>query len=334
MNNLRILDSTARIPGLALGALIFVALNPVAAEPRYFLKDTTPSSTLATAGRPVPVVQDRASDRIVETLWQDRFGFVRIEMTESGSSSPNEHPAEYDTDEIRAALADLQLLQPDEKPESVFTENELGRISPYIAQALSRATPDQDIAFAIADKKDRKLMFFAKRKLTTGRIFKSEGALNVIFGSAHQDFEDQFRATGVLPEFVPGSRRARIQTGWDIRAKSMDPDYAAADRTDWLLLSPDEMVAAMSPDMTPATPRVVNTSTPATRQPAAPRAVRTASPATTRPSGTPTDRRPIHTEEDYKQMERRLEQSKRLWEKGLITQEEYDAKRKEIFDEL
>ncbi|HET7793906.1 MAG TPA: SHOCT domain-containing protein [Rhizobacter sp.] len=129
----------------------------------------------------------------------------------------------------------------------------------------------------------------------TARMFVQGGALQFIVRDARYAFYDTYRGTNVQPRFSYPSRKAASST-------ALESAGVANKRADWLQLS-----AAAAPTAAPA-PVVAPAPTPA----AAP------APAAARPADA----------------EQRLETLKRLRERNLITEEEYQQKRREILQQL
>ena len=138
--------------------------------------------------------------------------------------------------------------------------------------------------------------FFQSKTVTTGRLFVKNGAVNIVFNEIHGDFEDRFRATGWLGPFIPGSRNKPANQSV---VATPGVTYGAANRQDWIQLAQNTVPPA-----------------PTSRT----------SPAATGGSAAPADA--------YQDIERRLTLLKGLKDKGLITEQEYNDKRKEILQGL
>src|SRR5258706_10302587 len=196
----------------------------------------------ASRGLVAQVQKDSAAARVVSVEKRFEFGFVRIETREPGAEL-NSHPVRIEPAWLRAMLAEIQWSGA--KPEQLFTNKELDQLAPPLSAALARATPEQDVSFAVSDQHSF-LGPLASRAVTSGRVFRRDQALEIIFGLVRKDFESQFRGSGYLIAFEPGQR-----------AKVVDPEsrveLAASageqNRADWVDLS-----HAAPPDLTtPAT---------------------------------------------------------------------------------
>ena len=128
----------------------------------------------------------------------------------------------------------------------------------------------------------------------TARLFVQGGNLQLIVREARYEFYDTYRGTQALPRFSFGSRTAP-------GVPTLQSTGAANQRADWLSIP---TAAQEAPVLAPAQPAVA---------PAA---------------------RPALGAAGADDIERRLETLKRLREKGLITEDEYQQKRKEILQLL
>ena len=334
---------SARRPldGLLLGALC-LALAACTA-PEQGGKRATP----ANEGSGRAVVADQ-SKKVVSVLWQKDFSFVRIEDAEGDIGVPNDHPITLSPRQIREALGQLQVQRGRTTIVPVFLEQELDQIAGPIAAALLRARPMQDVTFAVTGKKGLLLNPFNRRVVTTGRVFYLDGELNVIFGLVHGQYEGRLQASGYLRPFTPGSREGpAARDGGVLPATTMQ--YAAAGRQDWVLI-PLQVRASRETEAEPAPPRLRGRGSPLAVPPdlsvppalslprpnAAPTAVEPAPRTAPTVSGSQAPAAPPEpgSEDHYRELERRLEVLKTLWEKRLITKEQYEEKSRAILDEL
>jgi Short C-terminal domain len=264
------------------------------------------------AGGRAAVTSDEDAKKVVSFVSQTRFGYVRIERAED-EAAPNDHSATLAATQLSALLGTLKV-QKGNDTEPIFTEEELKQISGPLATALSKAGPREDVTFAVSGKRGP-LTLFEKRTVTAGRVFYKNRQLNVIFGEIHGEFEDQFLATGWLRPFVTGSRAAKRGGNWAVVPVD-GVQYASANRSDWIWLAEASM------------PPAVERPTGAPAPTAAPAAGSSATPAPARPAP------PAHSDAYYQDIEKRLTLLKGLREKGLITEEEYNEKRKAILKEF
>jgi hypothetical protein len=275
---------------LAWTALAIVAPALAATEPSVELGQTG-------SGRYAYVGRDSAAGRVVSYVHQGQFSYVRIETREPGAP-PNQHPYVIDPAALRHVL--LAVTTDTGKPEPILGPEALDEILGPLATALAQATPEQDVAFAVAARRG---LFgpLSARVVTTGRVFRSAERLDVVIGLLHKDFENQFRATGYLIPFEPGKREKPVESATRIAvARGMGERR----RADW---------AALRLDVLPPTPP----------------------PVAARPgAGGPAPAAPVTADALYKSVSERLKALQRLKDEGLITEQEYQDRRKVILQSL
>lgn len=245
------------------------------------------------------VVFDPGAKNTTRVISQKEFGYVRLENIETGAG-PNDHPITIQAESVKAQLGGLEINR-DGKREAIFNEDDLNEIAAPIASALSAANPREDITFAVSGKHG-KVMWLTPNTVTTGRLFVKDGAINIIFNEIHGDFETQFFTRGVLRPFLPG---ARAQASAAVTLTSANANHRAANRRDWILLAQNAVP-------TPSAP---------------PSKITVASPPTATAPAPIDDAR-------HQEIERRLSTLKRLKDKGLISEQEYIGRQREILKEL
>lgn len=259
------------------------------------------------SGRTVVMPKDSAADRVLRTTYQGNFSFVRIERAEP-QAAPNQHPVVIKPADLTAALAALRKAG--SKDEEVFNGEELTEIVPHLVKALAEVQPDQDISFAVVG---RHAGFgpLVPRVVTTARMFRTAEGLQIIIGLLHQTFESQFIATGYLIPFESGRRAAVV----DPTARIGTGDGGGTvRRADWVALAPPAPATA-------AAAPAAGTAAPAAAAIVAPAAAAT-------PPSRPRDAK------FFEEQEERLKTLKRLRDKDLITEAEYQQKRAEVLQAL
>jgi hypothetical protein len=246
-------------------------------------------------------------------LWQSGDQFVALVPTEqSPGSVPSDHPVSLGQDGLRGALASLEWQESaDVKPVQLLTDYELSILAEQISVGLAKAAPGEELVFALIGNHPA-FMGLAKRpQVTTGRVFYSQGRVNLILGMVHEELgkNDDRR----LQPFVPGSREKSAGFAGQV---TVLPEVGEKRRADWLLINP----AAVLP-LPKQLPSLGAVPTPAID------AVPVASPERGKPQ------QPGRTDKG-KRIEERLLLLNGLKEKGLVTEEEYRAKRREILDDL
>jgi hypothetical protein len=285
-----------------------------------------PQPGLTAQGAEIRVARDSAADRVVQMVYQGRYSFVRIETREPGAAL-NRHPVAIDAATLRRLLA---LVQWDGgKVEPLFTPKELDEIATPLAAALARATPEQDVSFAVSDKHGF-LGPFANSEVTTARVFHSQDRLNLIFGLARRDFESQFRASGYLIAFEPGQRAAPV----DRHVKLRIGTGGTRARADWIAIDPQ--AALLAAESKPAVPAVPTPAPAVTIAPAPAAPAQAAAPAT--PAAPPPSALPpapaSGSDALYRKVADRLTALQKLRDEKLISEQEYQERRKAILAEI
>jgi len=247
-------------------------------------------------------------------LWQSGDQFVALVTTEQlPGSAPSDHPVSLDRERLRGALASLEWQESaDVKLVQLLTDYEVSILAEQITGGLAKAAPGEDLVFALVGNHPA-LMGLAKRpQVTTGRVFYSQGRVNLILGMVHEELgKNEDRR---LQPFVPGSRGTPAGFAGQV---TVLPEVGEKRRADWLTINPAAVTA-----LPKQLPSLGTHSTPAID------AVPVASPERERLQ--PPDR----TDKGVKRIEERLLLLNGLKEKGLVTEEEYRAKRREILDDL
>ncbi|RNC68484.1 MAG: SHOCT domain-containing protein [Desulfuromonadales bacterium] len=256
---------------------------------------------------------DTAAGRIV---WKVREQYVEVVPRERGAdtaSVANDHPASVTPAEIRRLLASVALSQPGNgTPAPLFSDTELKVLEDAGVKGLLQAGPDEDVVFAVFGYYSTLHGFLKETKVTTGRMFYQDGRLNLILGVVQREVMDNEDRR--LNPFVPGSRLKQSAIAGRITAAAGGVPFTSK-RPDWLVFTPyssaPPVVEVVQPRPEPAAPVVV---------PAAP------------PLETP--KRVERPAAQPKSLEERLILLNDLKQKGLITDDEYRAKRLRILDEL
>ena len=329
-------------------AVVLLALSPAFAQ-----------SDLggASRGQVVQVLRDSAADRVVATVYEGRFSWVRIEMRENGAPL-NQHPFEVAPAALRAMLERVQLVV-NAKPEPLLTAKELDEIAAPLATALGRANAEQDVSFAVSDR----FGFFgplAPRSVTTARVFRRDGQLQVITGLVRRDFESQFRGSGLLIAFEPGQRAQPVERSTKL---AVAQGAGSQVRGDWIALSTSVAAAPQTAAPAAATPAVAPTAEAAgaatAAKPSAPAVAPAAAPGAATPAATPavaptaaavgaaaaSAAKPAapaaapapaakDSDELYRSTAERLRALEKLRKDGLISEAEYQEKRKQILRDL
>ncbi len=115
---------------------------------------------------------------------------VRLVPREHGTRL-NDHPVALSPAQLRDILAAISVfgepafLGQGGEPIPIFTQDEASALAPDLASRLAEAAPDQDVAIAVEGL--REAFFFAQEPVAIGgRVFYVDRRLNIIFGELHE----------------------------------------------------------------------------------------------------------------------------------------------------
>ncbi|MBA2408792.1 MAG: SHOCT domain-containing protein [Gammaproteobacteria bacterium] len=217
------------------------------------------------------------------------------------SVAPNDHPLDISASQIRVWLRGLEV-RPEEggEPISLVPTEQLSELSATLAQALGDASPDEDVVFHVF--RTAGSWFGSERRVTTARVFYRDDSLNLIFGELDDFYSEQIDRD--LHPLKPGFRGTDTDVSGEVIAS---PQIAFVDgRADWIRLDRSAIAAA----------------------PVAPRRLAPA-PVIAAPAASPLPKDPR-----WSQLEERLLILDGLRSKGLITEEDYEIKKRELLDIL
>lgn len=241
------------------------------------------------------------NDQDASYLYRSGDDFVRLAPIEPGAP-PNSHPFAISEGQLRRLLAGIEVRGAASIGKApVFLKEELETIVPPLASALSKAGPNQDVAFAVTSRRG---LFgsMSPKSVTTGRLFMRGDSLNLIFGLVQERRDiGEIDYAGVKPEgFVPGSRERRIGD----RIWKIEPGRGQLhnQRGDWLVFDRSVIPAAGATQAAPSTPGDATSG-----------------------SDAPTKAQEI---------ENRLRVLDALRKRGAITEQEYRERRRAILEQL
>jgi hypothetical protein len=243
-------------------------------------------------------------------LWQiDEFVSVRIVPREAGTPE-NRHPATLSTETLQQVLGLIQTpVGKGRQP--LLTPQEVRNLTEPLIQALEGASAAEDVLLLSSARRDEGTL--ETPKAVTARLFVTPQGLQLLVNDARFEYYDRWRGTGSTPNFSYGSRASSSTT-------TVQSPVAINQRPGWLTfpLTPG-MTLAMLP--TAATTSTSSVST----LPAAPSRAQT---ATTAPA-------PVKRDAAFfDEQEQRLLAIKKLRDKDLMTEAEYQQKRKDILQGL
>lgn len=244
-----------------------------------------------------------------QKLWVVRENSeVRIVAREAGAP-PNQHPAQLNPELLRQQLAQMRFDAGGTVTRPLFSPDEATELVQPLLEAFGNATPGDDVLMVSSARRGDAVLL--RPVAVTARLFVQDGRLQMIVNDARFEFYDMMRGTNRPPEFTYGSR---TRSGKAV----LRSEGATAVRPDWLALP-------LAAGAAPAAPAVA----PVGAAPAAPAATAAPAPApAVVPLARPRD--PGFADE----VEQRLITLRRLRDRGLITEEEYQQKRREILQQL
>ncbi len=266
-----------------------------------------------------------------------------------GRFIPNQHPVALDPKEIRNALSNILVwnksfftgaLKEGEEAESVFSLEQARLLGSFISAGLLKAAPNQDIVFALARKKKR-FLILKDVTYTAGRAFFVDGKLNIIIGDYDRlgdKFQERANASAGVSEikyyFTPGRRAKR--SGFKkaiILADGLGTkNENGKTRKDWFVIDVKRASAAFLAGQNTGDPESAGVDNERFRQQEA----RAAQQRREMRLEMARLRKEVKeaSQDSGQTVEQRLQKLQSLKEKNVITNEEYEAKRKEILDDI
>jgi len=241
-----------------------------------------------------------------------QFSWVKLAEDKESAAAHNLHPVNLDAAALKTQLGAIQVSTR-HGIEPLFDGEELTELAPVLVRALSLARPTDDVLLLSNARRGGRM---AAPTGVTARLFATSEGLNVLVNDTRFSFMADYINTRVEPSFTYGSR---AKAG----AAVLRGDGLVSKRADWIVVPmPGLAVAAAVAGGVMQLP--ARAAGPATSvvTPAVPAAVAPATPA-------PGSAAAIGDE-----VEQRLITLKRLRDKNLISEEEYQQKRREVLQKL
>ena len=279
-------------------------------------------------------------------IWERGDQIVQLAKQDDASAASNDHPFSTTPSEIAAKLHALRLRynddEPDDPPVTVFSEEEIDNLSKAVATGLRRAAPSQDIIFhIIGSRRISRGMFARRNRVSAGRIFYQDGNLNIIFGQVQTPKRSKRIYGQVEEDYYPRNYGSRTKAAKHDVVLLTDSGIrlhqsGTGVRNDWLVIGPNAAVASgrssTAADSVAAAPQPESATPVKTGEaPAIP-----VSPAadTAAIEVSQHERAAAPTVSSTSDVEERLADLKRLRELDLISEDAYQAKMKEILQDL
>ncbi len=253
---------------------------------------------------PVNFLYEACSSCAPKDLAYSSGEFDQVHSVAAEASANNQHPASLSAEAVSKMLQQVMVLG-GKKEVALLEEDGARSLAAGIVAALSKAHSSQDAIFLVTNR--MAMGFVSGKQGNSGRAFITPEGLNIIFGETHVEFFNAYRAARLVHKFDFASRKQASK----VVLKSA---YLQAGRKDWLVFP--LQAQAVTHAVAPAA-QYVGTTPQAIAQPA--------------PAVAPM---PATVEQNFAAQEARLKGLKRLREQNLITEEEYQAKKREILKNL
>ncbi len=277
---------------------------------------------------------DDEDDEVV--LWQSGPNqYFKLAPQDDKSFGDNGHPVDMNESIIEVGLRmirfkggngdSLKSLKP------VFDDNQINSMAMYIAQGLKQATPRQDIIFVMEKSQQKLLGLKTDSYFIAGRAFYKDGHLNIIMGDyqkarnrGYETAYDPSNAGIVSYNFVHGSRSGKQETSFPFeRAIENFPGVENKNlngvRRDWFVIDLSVSAEAYAHREEVERQKELSRKRKELEEIFGQSLPQITSGAAVAPKMSPEDR---------------LTTLNELKMKGLVTEEEYEIKRKQILEEL
>ena len=135
-----------------------------------------------------------------------RYSYFKYEKQDSNKFGQNDQPVDLKADEIINSLKALEFTEKKmftgETISSVFTISQINLLGKQLANGLKKAKPGQDIIFVLTGT-NPKLILLQQKYFITGRAFYKDDKLNIIIGDYLLLRNDELERV-----FDPGDNRA------------------------------------------------------------------------------------------------------------------------------
>lgn len=284
---------------------------------------------------------------IGQEVWKKNDNvFIKLAQTESSAHASNSHPANIDSTALQLALEAVNIPKSKRKFVPLFSEEQQETLSEHLTAGLKRAKANQDVLFVLEKQKKSLAGLKTEQVFISGRAFYKDEKLNIIIGEydkpRNRAYEMAYDPTNqglVTYDFEFGSRDKASRVSYKSLVFGSDHiDIVANNRKDWLAFDLAGIQAA--PFITRPTAQLVQYTTQTTNQHNAPRIVAQQPSATPlsavpqTPVNTHVTPLPSVTKDAKEDLVHRFETLEKLWKKGLISEKEYNEKRKALLSEL
>ncbi|MBL1142399.1 MAG: SHOCT domain-containing protein [Proteobacteria bacterium] len=286
-----------------------------------------------------------------DVIWQSGYNLFKFDDKDRKNAIQNDHPVNLNEKEIAIALESLRIIEKklfgsDDEPESVFSISTSRKLAKFIVEGLKQAKPNQDIVFMVQSLKP-KLVFLEQKYMTSGRVFIKDNKLNLIIGDFEYPINDAFESainpsgqgTSTLTTLgLKHGSRSENSNGFKetlITSAGIDNKRSKNElRNDWLVIdtkiAADTYLAEIEKLKNPKTQTDKKLEAEAAKLAKQRREMRAEMARMRKEVQDATSNK----SSSAKSIEERMATLDQLLDKKLITQEEYDSKRKEILSDI
>jgi hypothetical protein len=292
---------------------------------------------------------DFFGDDEADVIWKiDLNQYIKYAEQDTTKFGKNDHPVDLNENDIVYALKALDyqeqsLLSFSEQTRTVFTSLQLKVLSQSISKGLKNAKPNQDIIFVL-EKSENKLLGLKEKSFSAGRVFYKDGKLNLIMGDYEyfrsEAFEKAYDPGGqsaVPYSFNFGKRTRQSKAFEDIVFSATGVEINQVNgnrRPDWLMIdlsvAAKAYIAEENKRKNPVSKSDKLLEAEAAKLAKQRREMRAEMARLRKEVQNNTTQEAV----TVKSIEERMAMLDQLLEKKLITQEEYDSKRKEILSDI
>ena len=274
--------------------------------------------------------------------------YLKYANQDSKKFGNNEHPINLNPLQIGYALKALKyeeksLLSFSEQLNSVFTPLQVKVLSESLSKGLKNAGPDQDIIFVL-EKVESKMLGLKEKRFNAGRVFYDDGKLNIIMGDYEffrsEAFEKAYDPSGqsaVPYNFNFGKRTRKSKAFEDVNFNVTGVNLKQINgerRSDWLIIdigiASQAYIDRENKSNNPVTAADKKLEAEAAKLAKQRREMRAEMARMRKEVQDATSNK----SSDAKSIEERMDTLDQLFSKKLITQDEYDSKRKEILSDI
>jgi len=278
-------------------------------------------------------------------VWRkNSYSYVRLSKADKKLGKLDQ-PAELSAEQMRKMLTSIRyarawvnlpgsLGQKATKEYDLFASDEVNELAVYMAKAFNQADSSQWVDFSLECFRGKS--FIGLDRLTDGIAFIKDGKLNLVFRNLGESLSANEESVNNSDPFkyYPGSSKLVAGPGQELAKNKRDKPVK-----NWLMIS----MAAPAIQAAPAAePEVEVEDEPAQplvqpqvqAQPEPPKAQVKPQAEQPKPQAKPQPAVEKKESAPAKSVKERLTDLRELYDKGLITEEEYNKKRKEILDKL